>query len=90
MANPHVRPRMNFLPDVDGKRMSQCWHGYKMVHDISDHYLTPCVRINGRVFYVNELVRRKNDWFIPCRWVSYGATQELRAVGYVVTQTEVC
>ncbi|KAF8601803.1 hypothetical protein BDV93DRAFT_424174, partial [Ceratobasidium sp. AG-I] len=68
-ANPLVRPHMNFLPHDDGKRMTQAWHGHKMVHDIPDRFLTPCVRFNGRIFYVNELVRRRDDWFIPLRWI---------------------
>jgi hypothetical protein len=60
-----------------------------MVHDIDDRFLTPCIRINGRIFYVNELVRRKNDWFIPLRWITYGEHRELRAVGHIVNQTQV-
>lgn len=88
MANPHVRPHMTFLPHVDGKRMSQAWHGHKMVHDLPDHFLTPSVHINGRVYYVNEIVKRKSDWFIPLRWVTHGANHEICAVGYVVKESE--
>lgn len=89
MANPQVRPHMNFLPHVDGKRMSQAWHGYKMVHDIDDKYLTPCIHVNGRIFYINELVQRKSDWFIPLRWITHGPSRELRAIGHIANQTEV-
>lgn len=88
-ANPLVRPHMNFLPHDDGKRMSQAWHGHKMIHDIPDRFLTPCVRLNGRVFYVNELVRRQNDWFIPLRWITAGSNNELCAIGYKVQETSV-
>ncbi|KAG9080623.1 hypothetical protein FRC06_006335 [Ceratobasidium sp. 370] len=55
MSNPHVRPHMNFYPHVDGKRMSQAWHGHKMVHDIPDRFLTPCMRYSNKMFYIGEL-----------------------------------
>ncbi|KAG8703439.1 hypothetical protein FRC08_002841 [Ceratobasidium sp. 394] len=87
MANPHVRPHMNFYPHVDGKKMSQAWHGHKMVHDLPDNFLTPCALIGGRMFYVNELVRRQQDWFIPLRWITFGSDHELYAVGHRVLET---
>ncbi|CCO37924.1 hypothetical protein BN14_12084 [Rhizoctonia solani AG-1 IB] len=88
MANPHLRPHMNFLPHVEGKHMSQAWHGYKMVHDIKDDVLTPCLRVGGQMYYVNELVRRKNDYFIPLRWITYGRSKEQYAMGYKATLSE--
>ncbi|KAG8796301.1 hypothetical protein FRC12_000716, partial [Ceratobasidium sp. 428] len=87
MSNPFVRPRMTFYPHSDGDRMSQAWHGRKMIHDMPDYLLTPCARINGQIFYVNELVRRKDDWFIPLRWITVGATQELCAIGHIAKDT---
>lgn len=80
---------MNFYPHVDGKHMSQAWHGHKMVHDIPDRFLTPCACINGRMFYVNELVRRQQDWFIPLRWITHGPSREMCAIGHIVKDTEV-
>ncbi|KAG8711711.1 hypothetical protein FRC11_002079, partial [Ceratobasidium sp. 423] len=70
MANPHLRPHMNFLPHVEGKHMSQAWHG-----------------VGDRIYYVNELVRRKNDYFLPLRWITYGPSKELYAVGYHTTES---
>lgn len=90
MANPLVRPHMNFLPHADGNRLSQAWNGHKMVHDMPDHILTPCARVGGKMFYVNELVRRKHDWFIPLRWITSGENRELYAVGHIVKETPVC
>jgi hypothetical protein len=90
MANPLVRPHMHFLPHVDGNHTSQAWHGHKMVHDMPDHILTPCAQIGSQIFYVNELVRRKNDWFIPLRWITMGPKHELYAIGHIVQATEVC
>ena len=90
MANPHVRPHMNFLPHVEGKHMSQAWHGYKMVHDVSDSVLTPFLKVGKSIYYVNELVRRKKDYFIPLRWITYGRSKELCAIGYCATESPVC
>jgi hypothetical protein len=67
--------------------MTQAWNGHKMVHTLDDHFLTPCVLINGRIFYVNELVRRSGGWFIPLRWIYFGPGKELRAIGHVVTES---
>ncbi|KAG9089001.1 hypothetical protein FRC06_001747, partial [Ceratobasidium sp. 370] len=87
MSNPHVRPHMNFFPHVDGKRVSQTWHGHKMIHDIPDHLLTPCIRHNNEIFYVGELVRRAHDWFIPLRWITVGPNHEPYAIGHKVENT---
>ncbi|KAG9122457.1 hypothetical protein FRC07_001140 [Ceratobasidium sp. 392] len=87
VGNPLARPHMTFVPQVNGKRMSQAWHGRKMVHNVDDKFLTPCIRHNGRIFYVNELVRRCTDWFIPLRWVTVGPDCELHAIGHHVVQT---
>ncbi|KAF8694557.1 hypothetical protein RHS03_08166, partial [Rhizoctonia solani] len=86
MANPHLRPHMNFLPHMEGKHMSQAWHGFKMVHEVSDSVLTPFLRVGDRIYYVNELVRRKNDFFIPLRWITRGHLKELYVIGYHVIQ----
>ncbi|CUA75716.1 Dynein heavy chain, cytoplasmic [Rhizoctonia solani] len=87
MANPHLRPHMNFIPHVEGKHMSQAWHAFKMVHDVSDHVLTPSVRFGGHIYYVNELVRRKNDYFLPLRWITYGPSKQLYAIGYHTSES---
>ncbi|KAG9090807.1 hypothetical protein FRC06_000869, partial [Ceratobasidium sp. 370] len=87
IANLLVRPHMNFFPHFDGKRMSQVWNGHKMVHDMPNCFLTPCVRFGGRIFYINELVRREADWFIPLRWITVGPDHELHTVGHRVLET---
>ncbi|KAF8749895.1 hypothetical protein RHS01_09742 [Rhizoctonia solani] len=89
-ANPHLRPHMNFLPHIEGKHMSQAWHGYKMVHDVNNNVLTPCLKVRGRIYYVNELVRRKDDYFLPLRWITYGPSKKLYAIGYHTSESLVC
>ena len=69
--------------------MSQAWHGSKMLEDAPDHLMTPMIRLNGRVFYVNELVQRLNDWFLPLRWFLRGEEQYPYAFGHRVEMTEV-
>lgn len=45
--------------------------------------------IDGRVFYVGELVKCKDDtWFRPLRWV-LSAKDQMYAVGEEVTRTQV-
>ncbi|KAG9122228.1 hypothetical protein FRC07_001489 [Ceratobasidium sp. 392] len=88
ISNPQVRPHMNFFPHVDGKHMSQAWHGHKMVYDVPDRFLTPCMSYGKKLFYVNELVRREHDWFIPLRWITVGPDREPHAVGHIVRNTQ--
>ncbi|KAF8595169.1 hypothetical protein BDV93DRAFT_576227 [Ceratobasidium sp. AG-I] len=88
MANPQIRKYMNFYPHFDNKSMSQVWHGHKMLEDAPDHLLTPMVRTSKNLYYVNELVKRKSDWFLPLRWFLQGGNQDLFAFGYRVKQTE--
>jgi hypothetical protein len=69
--------------------MSQAWHGSKMLEDAPDHLMTPMVRTNGKIYYVNEIVKRKGDWFLPLRWFLRGESYELFAFGHRAQQTEV-
>jgi hypothetical protein len=80
---------MNFYPHFDGKRMSQVWHGGKMLKSAPDHILTPTIRHNKQIFYVNELVQRHRGWFLPLRWILRGEQREMHAVGYIVEETQV-
>ncbi|KAG8731269.1 hypothetical protein FRC12_019810 [Ceratobasidium sp. 428] len=88
IANPQVRPHMKFFPHANSKHMSQAWHGQKMTHNMPDEYLTPCVRLGGQIFYVNELVWRQDDWFIPLRWITVGPKEELYAIGHRALDTQ--
>jgi hypothetical protein len=89
MANPHLRQHMNLLPHIEGKHMLQAWHGYNMVHNIKDNVLTLCLRIDNQIYYVNEVVQRKNNYFIPLWWITYGRSKEQYAIGHKATLSEV-
>jgi hypothetical protein len=80
---------MNFYPHYDNKRMSQVWHGSKMLASVPEHLLTPMVRYKGRIFYVNELVRYDGGWFLPLRWIYKGRHCELYAIGFNVVERQV-
>ncbi|KAG8684097.1 hypothetical protein FRC09_015621, partial [Ceratobasidium sp. 395] len=80
-ANPLIRKHMNFYPHYNKKRMSQVWHGSKMLEDTPNHLLTPMFRYNNKIYYVNELVCRKADWFLPQRWILHGESKNPWAIG---------
>ncbi|KAG9081358.1 hypothetical protein FS749_007718 [Ceratobasidium sp. UAMH 11750] len=86
-ANPHLRKHMHFYPHLNNKRMSEVWHGAKMLTSIPDHLLSPMICYNNKVFYVNELVECENGWFLPQRWIMKGEKCKPYAVGYVVRDT---
>jgi hypothetical protein len=89
MANPLSRPGMVFYPDDSGSSLTQAWNGDKMLKDVPDHLLTPMIKYQNVIYYVNELVRRKcGGWFIPKRWITKNGS--MHAVGYIVTEREVC
>jgi hypothetical protein len=89
MANPQIRPLMQFYPEDCGPAMSEVWHGKKWLRDAPDDVLTPMVRVNGSVdYFIHELVYcEEKEWFIPERFfIKHG---EMWARGFGVTNTEV-
>jgi hypothetical protein len=69
--------------------MSQIWHGGKLLKDIPDHVLTPTIRHDNKIYYVGELVRRDQGWFLPLRWVLRGERRKMYAIGHMVEVTQV-
>ncbi|KAJ6584296.1 hypothetical protein B0H10DRAFT_1832890, partial [Mycena sp. CBHHK59/15] len=59
MSNPFTRSRMTLYPEDAGVKLGEVWHGDKMLRDIPDHLLSPTIRHNGTIYYVNEL---SNAW----------------------------
>ncbi|EIW74429.1 hypothetical protein CONPUDRAFT_160132 [Coniophora puteana RWD-64-598 SS2] len=94
ISNPITRPEMVFYPEYANEKMSQVWHGEKMLRDVPDHLLTPMVRVgSGRIFYVNELVSLTNNgWFIPTRWFMQkgksGSESRMYAMGHDVVKAQ--
>jgi hypothetical protein len=82
---------MTFYPHYENDYMSQTWHGTKMVKDISDDLLSPTLRYNGHIYWVNEVVQRvSGNYFIPKRWVMRGRTNpEPWCLGYETKMSKV-
>ena len=79
---------MVFYPDASGK-LGEVWHGSKMMRDMPDHLLTPTVKQSGKIFYINELVKRTGDrWFLPTRWFTRNG--DMWAMGHRVNESPVC
>ncbi|EUC62448.1 hypothetical protein RSOL_420510, partial [Rhizoctonia solani AG-3 Rhs1AP] len=88
MANPLLRKHMSFYPHYNNNRMSQIWHGGKLLKDVPDRVLTPMIRHNNRIYYVGELVERTQGWFLPLRWILYGKERKMYAAGHIVKETQ--
>jgi len=68
MSNPFTRSGMTLYPEDAGNQLGEVWHGDKMLRDIPDHLLSPTIRHNGTIYYVNELVQCSDgSWFLPKR-----------------------
>ncbi|CUA75357.1 putative membrane protein ycf78 [Rhizoctonia solani] len=88
ISNPITRENMCFYAHDTGKRVTQVWNATKILKDVSDDLLTPTIRHHNKLYYVNELVRCSNHWFIPLRWVMVGETKAMHADGYMVEESE--
>ncbi|KAI0631687.1 hypothetical protein C8Q77DRAFT_1030108, partial [Trametes polyzona] len=65
-ANPLTRFAMSDYARDGGKGMSQVQNGKKMLVDLPSEVSSPAVRVNGQIFFVNELLRCKDgSLFIP-------------------------
>ncbi|KAI0091388.1 hypothetical protein BDY19DRAFT_860646, partial [Irpex rosettiformis] len=68
-ANPLTRFAMSDFPENGGSKLSQAFHGQKMLLDSPQGIATPCVRVRGQIYFVNELLRCANGtFFIPERF----------------------
>ncbi|KAJ7674194.1 hypothetical protein B0H17DRAFT_946770, partial [Mycena rosella] len=90
ILNPYTRANMSLYPEDAGNKLGEVWHGDKLLHDIPDHLLSPNIRHNGTIYYVNELVQcTQGRWFLPKRWVTRGNGKVMLASGYNVTESDV-
>ncbi|KAI0694535.1 hypothetical protein BC835DRAFT_1274457 [Cytidiella melzeri] len=98
-ANPLTRYAMQDYPQNGEGRMSQMWHGEKMVLEAPP---APAARVRNRIYFVDELVYcTDNSYFIPERFVLEASQQgdsdvqnssieeKLVAIGRKVRKTEV-
>ncbi|KAG9098244.1 hypothetical protein FRC06_006616 [Ceratobasidium sp. 370] len=91
ISNPITRQDMQMYPhlECDGQRVTQVWHGAKMLYSVPDEQMTPMIRTNdNRIFYVNELVKLSDGkLFIPRRWFLRGELKEKWCFGDYVHST---
>ncbi|KAH9949290.1 hypothetical protein B0H21DRAFT_889914 [Amylocystis lapponica] len=68
-ANPLTRSSMEDYPiDGDGG-MSQVFHAEKMLLEMPAEHMAPTVRVDGEIYFVNELLQlASDDYFIPERF----------------------
>jgi hypothetical protein len=59
------------------------------MRDMPDHLLTLTVKQSGKIYYINELVKRTgNRWFLPTRWFTRNGA--MWAMGHHVNDSSVC
>ena len=89
---------MTDYPCDGGTQMSQARQGAKMLYDLPSDCTTPTVRVNGKIYYVGELLQRESgQYFIPERFFARkqvgdtagGCNEELHALGWEVDCSEV-
>lgn len=85
---------MQDYPEDGQGRMSQVQHGSKMLVGLPDNLALPSVRVDGKVFFVNELLQQDTKgYFIPTRLfqAQVGPTpeSEVLSLEYRVSQTDV-
>ena len=91
MSNPFTRSGMALYPEDAGNKLEEVWHGDKMLRDIPDHLLSPTIRHNGTMYYVDELVQCSDgSWFLPKRWLTRNGGKSMFASGFHVTESDVC
>lgn len=60
---------MQFYPEFAHGRASEVWHGTKWLLDAPDDILTPTARVNGEIYWVDELSQLSDGgYFIPTRF----------------------
>ncbi|KAI0752256.1 hypothetical protein BC629DRAFT_1297219, partial [Irpex lacteus] len=68
-SNPITRFAMSDFPELDGKGASQAFHAHKMLLDSPQGIATPCAKVRGQVYFVNELLQcLDGSFFIPERF----------------------
>ena len=88
----------DYPEDCDGG-MSQVFNGEKMLFDSPSEIATPTVRVNGCIYYVDELLQQSSGaYFIPERFFYAKDTEggsdtgvytgrQLFSLGYVISES---
>jgi hypothetical protein len=69
MANPHVRPHLQFYPEDAGKTVNEYWQAEHWLHEVEPAQLTPMAIINNQRLFVDEpCLLRNGDACMPIKW----------------------
>lgn len=69
MANPRVRPDLNFYPEDAGKNLSQSWQAKHWLEEINSEHLTPMARLQSQDFFIFEpALLASGSVCMPTRW----------------------
>ena len=87
MANPRVRPHLEFFP-VDAKGYtSDAIHGSRWLHELDPDLLSPVIRHSGQEFFVLEPAATvRQEIYMPFRW--FRRSGEMFAKAWAMAPTE--
>ncbi|KAH9899976.1 hypothetical protein C8Q73DRAFT_754715 [Cubamyces lactineus] len=86
-SHPEARTKMRLYPEFSETGIEEVWQASKWLVDAPDSVLTPMTRINGKDYFVNELVLcTDNLWFVPTRFFEFRGA--LWAKGRRAVETE--
>jgi rubredoxin len=69
MANPKVRPHLQFYPEDSGKILEEACQGTRWLEEIPSEQTTPMARIGLQDYFLNEPAMLTNGTCrVPIRW----------------------
>jgi len=73
MANPNVRPHLEFYPHDSGETLEHAYEGNRWKNEIDSHLLSPMIRQNDRDFFIYEpTLLNDGHVYLPTRWFKRG------------------
>ncbi|KAG9021594.1 hypothetical protein FRB95_001902 [Tulasnella sp. JGI-2019a] len=70
-SNPITRLAMQDYPEDGGDGMSQVFNGSKMLHDLPVEHAPLTVHVDGKIFWVNELLQfSSGGYFILEKYIA--------------------
>ena len=93
---------MNDYPRDGGKGMTDHFNEDKMLFDVPEDIASPTIRIDGNIYFMNELLQLTNGKYFILQCFLYtkisrdngnadaAAAEELHALGYKVERSDVC
>ncbi|KIN97928.1 hypothetical protein M404DRAFT_47010, partial [Pisolithus tinctorius Marx 270] len=68
-SNPLTHLTMQDFPEEGEGKMSQVYHGEKMLHGLPQGLAPPSVKVGSNVYFVDEILQKSNGaYFIPTKF----------------------